>query len=1355
MNKLVRGNLVRGLPSKIFENDHQKGKQHKASLGLVGFFFATKDETSGILKTFITGIENEINHKVKIIRCDNGTEFKNNDMNQFCRMKGIKREFSVAKTSKQNRVAKRKNRTLIEAARTMLADSLLPNTFWAEAVSIACYVQNKVLVTKPHNKTPYELLHGRPPSISFMRPFGCLVTILNTLDTLGKFDEKADEGFFAGYSINSKDFRVFNTRTRKVEENLHINFLKNKPNVTGSGLEWLFDIDLLTNSMNYEPVTTGNQTNKNACIKDNVDVVPTQQYILLPLLYGSPQSLKDAVADDAGKKTNEEPVNEVKRNGQEKEGGASNKENDQNVQDFRAELDNLLVQQKEGYANITNRDSTDTSIFSGAYDDEDVGVEADLNNLDTTMNVSPIPTTRIHKDHPKDHIICDINSATQTRRMTKISEEHAMTLVDLPKGKRAIGTKWVYRNKKDERGIVVRNKARLVAQGYNQEEGIDYDEVYVDDIIFGSTKKSFCVDFEQMMHKRFQMSSIGELTCFLGLQVMQKDDGIFISQDKYMADILKKFDFVNVKTASTPIETNKALLKDEESEDVDVHLYRSMIRSLMYLTASRPDIMFAVCACARFQVTPKVSHLHVVKRIFRYLKGQPKLGLWYPMDSSFDLEAFSDSDYTGARLDRKSTTGGCQFLGKRLISWQCKKKTIVANCTTEAEGTLLWKLVFGKLFYHGEQVVCKFNGKITIVTLVRELCPRGKDESVYKEWEDRMERVATTAFSLEAEELIQLVVLGAKIPYWEVQKLKLGLRLHLNKSNDPPLLRVNTLRSGEDSMKLKELMELCTKLSERILDNKNKKSDLIQALVDKKKVIISETSIWSDLKLDDAEGTNCLPTATIFNELERMRYENFTQKLTFYKAYFSSQWKFLIHTILQCLSAKITSWNEFSSTMASAIMCLATNQKFNLSKYIFDNMVKNLDGWVKFLMYPRFVQVFLDKQVKGMSKHKGVYVTPSHTKKVFANMKRPCKDFFGSVTSLFSTMMVQATEDMGADLATPTDSHSTPIITQPSSSKPQNKKSRRKQRKDSALTEPTTKETTSEERVSTPSYDLPPSGEDRMQLAELMSFCTNLQEKVLDLEKAKTAQVKEITSLKKRVKQLEKRRKLRTSGLRRRMHPNMGGKLKILNETQETNDDNLMFDIGVLEEKEIKFEKMVEEHVVSVGTTTKSIPVSAAEVVTTASASIEEHVPASTKIFSSSQSQLPQLKDKGKGKMVEPELQAELIEEEMLARQKEEEANIALIESWDNTQAMMELMNRRKKHFAKLRAKEIRRKPPTKFQKRNQMSTYLKNIAGYKHIMKGSKTRTEESSKRAGDELESDMSKKQKIDEHVEVKKDD
>nr|GEZ05606.1 putative ribonuclease H-like domain-containing protein [Tanacetum cinerariifolium] len=315
-------------------------------------------------------------------------------------------------------------------------------------------------------------------------------------------------------------------------------------------------------------------------------------------------------------------------------------------------------------------------------------------------------------------------------------------------GKKAIRTKSIYRNKKDERGVVVRNKARLVSHGHRQEEGIDYDEVfalvarikairiflafssymgfivyqmdvkiaflygkiaeehpkhgmilistflvqsryrrglidkmlfikkdkkdimlvqvYIDDIIFGSTKKSWCDKFEALMKNRFQMSYMGELTFFLRLQVKQKEDGIFISQDKYVAEILKKFDFLSVKTTITPIKTKKPLVKDKEAADVDVHIYRSMSGYLIYLTFSRPYIMYAVCACSRFQVTPKTSHLQAMKSIFRYLKGQQKLGLWYPRDSPFDLEAYSDSDYAGTNLNRKSTIGGCQFLGRRL-----------------------------------------------------------------------------------------------------------------------------------------------------------------------------------------------------------------------------------------------------------------------------------------------------------------------------------------------------------------------------------------------------------------------------------------------------------------------------------------------------------------------------------------------------------------------------------------------------------------------------------------------------------------------------------------------------------------
>ncbi|GJU71228.1 putative ribonuclease H-like domain-containing protein [Tanacetum coccineum] len=714
----------------------------------------------------------------------------------------------VAGTPQQNGVAKRRNRTLIEAARTMLADSKLLTTFG-----------QKQLILLAMCKIEYHL---------------------------GKFDGKADEGFFVGYSLNSKAFRVFNSRTRIVEENLHIKFSESTPNVVdlrvlmmiGSKLqvgmmesrlmdpEKTSDVDDQDKEDNVNSTNNVNTAGNVNTISSTVDVAGTNKVnvvggktsIELPFdqnMHGlEDYSIFDFSRDD------------------EDDGAVADMNNlDTTIQvspnpTTRIHKDHPLDQVIRDF-----QLATQIRKMSKNLEEHGTQKETDMNNLDTTIQVSPIPTTRIHKDHPLDQVIRNLQSATQTRNMSKNLKEHGFVstiqqrtnhkdlqnclfacflsqeepkklqevwpLVDLPNGKRAIGTKWVFRNKKDERGIVIRNKARLVAQGYTQEEGINYDkvfapvarieaislflayasfkdfmmyqmdvksdflygkikeevyacqlsgfedpdfsnrvykvekalyglhqaprpwyetlltylldsgfqrgkinktlftkrhkgdillvQVYVDDIIFGSTKKELCNAFEKLMHEKFQMSSMGELTFFLGLQVKQKKDGIFISQDKYVDEILKKFRFTEVKTTSTPMETQKPLLKDEDGEEVDVHMYRSMIGSLMYLTSSRPDIMFAVCACARYQVNPKVSHLHVVKRIFRYLKGQPKLGLWYLKDSPFDLVAYTDSDYAGASLDRKSTTRGCQFLGCRLISWQCKKQTVVANSTTEAE----------------------------------------------------------------------------------------------------------------------------------------------------------------------------------------------------------------------------------------------------------------------------------------------------------------------------------------------------------------------------------------------------------------------------------------------------------------------------------------------------------------------------------------------------------------------------------------------------------------------------------------------------------------------------------------------
>ncbi|GJV35404.1 retrovirus-related pol polyprotein from transposon TNT 1-94 [Tanacetum coccineum] len=601
---------------------------------------------------------------------------------------GIKREFSIARTPQQNGVAERRNRTLIEAARTMLADSKLPTTFWAEVVNTACYVQNRVLVVKPHNKTPYELFRGRTPALSFMRPFGCHVTILNTLDHLGKFDGKSDDGFFVGYSLNSKDFRVYNIRTRKVEENLHVRFLEDKPIIAGAGPKWLFDIDVLTESMNYVPVVAG--TNSNVSTDGS--------------LFDS--SSKNASNDepqpsnDTRKKNDDSEIDNQERPNKEEPKKVIQALNDPSwIEAMQEELLQFKLQQV-------------WTLVDLPYGKRAIGTKWTKNRLyEVFAPVARIEAIRLFLAYAsfKDFVVCqmDVKSAFL---YGKIKEE---VYVCQPLGfEDPEFPDKVYKVEKALYGLHQAPRAwyetlstYLLDNGFQRGQidktlfikkikgDILLVQVYVDDIIFGSTKKVLCTEFEKLMHKKFQMSSMGELTFFLGLQVTQKDDGIFISQDKYVEEILKKFGFSTVKTASTPMETSKPLLKDKEAEDVDVHLYRSMIGSLMYLTASRPDIMFAVCACARFQVTPKGSHLHVVKRIFRYLKGQPKLGLWKPK-TTIDLKLIL------------------------LISWQCKKQTIVATSTTKAEwvnkcvkkfnpyaqyGVEHWKNPHAKIFYIRKQ----------------------------------------------------------------------------------------------------------------------------------------------------------------------------------------------------------------------------------------------------------------------------------------------------------------------------------------------------------------------------------------------------------------------------------------------------------------------------------------------------------------------------------------------------------------------------------------------------------------------------------------------------------------------------
>nr|GEX51014.1 retrovirus-related Pol polyprotein from transposon TNT 1-94 [Tanacetum cinerariifolium] len=614
---------------------------------------------------------------------------------------GIKREFSVARISQQNGIAERKNRTLIEAARTMLANLLLPIPFWAKAVNTACYVKNRVLVTKPQNKTPYELLHSRTSRIGFMRHFSYHVTILNTLDSL-----------------------------------------ENKPNVASSGPTWLFDIDTVSKTMNYQAVTTGNQSNPSE--PEFEGKKPESEVNVSPSSSAQSKKHNDKTKREAKGKSHVESLTGYRNLSAVFEDFSDNSINEVNATDaFQLPDDPDML------------DLEDITY----YDDEDVVcIEVDFNNLETSITISPIPTTRVHKDHPEEpkrvHQALKDPSWIEAMQeeLLQFKMQKVWVFVDLPYGKRAIG------------------------------EGINYEKVFapvarieaIRLILAYASFMGFMV-YQMDVKSAFLYGTIEEEVYVCQPLGFEDPD----HPDKVYKVVKALYGLHQAPRACTPIDTEKHLLKDPDGEDVDVNTYRSMIGSLMYLTSSRPDIMFLVCACAHFQVTPKASHLHVVKRIFRYLKGMPHLGLWYPKDSPFDLVAYSDSDYAGASLDRKSTTRG----------WQTTTGKEISN-----------PFMAGSL------------PKTILLTFIH---------------------------------------------FWTTVAVK----------------------------KVNDVMRL-------------------QALVDKKKVMITKASIRDALCLEDTKGVECLLDEEIFTELARMGYEKPSTKLTFYMAFFLSQWKFLIYTIIKCMSAK-------------------------------------------------------------------------------------------------------------------------------------------------------------------------------------------------------------------------------------------------------------------------------------------------------------------------------------------------------------------------------------------------------------------------------------------------------------------
>nr|GEY00307.1 putative ribonuclease H-like domain-containing protein [Tanacetum cinerariifolium] len=1147
----------------------------------------------------------------------------------------------------------------------------------------------------------------RKPALSFMRPFGCHVTILNTIDHLGKFDGKAYEGFFIGYSTNSKAFRAFNSRTRIVKENLHVKFSENTPNIVGSRPNWLFDIDALTKSMNYKPVVAENQSNGSAGKEEKKD------------------------AEDPRNEDNEVLSTEETSVNQEKDANVNSTKNintvsptanaadiEDNVVDENIVFQGLILclQYLKGQPNLGLWYPKDSPFDLVAYTDSDYA-SASLDKKSTTGGCQFLGCRLISWQCKKQTVVANSTAEAEYIAASNCCG-HVLWIQNqlLDYGYNFMQTK--IHIDKESTICIVKNPVFLSKTKHieirhhfnkdsNEKKLIQMIKIHTDQNIADLLTKAFDVSRFQYLitSRKHALSFMRPFGChvtilntidhlgkfdgkayegfFIGYSTNSKAFRAFNSRTRIVEENLHVkfsentpniagsrpnwlFDIdaltksMNYKPVVAENQSNgsagkarvetihdkdyimlslwtqdplfSSSLKDSpgdgfkpsgKEEKKDVEDPRNEDNEV--LSTEEPSVNQEKDANVNSTknintVSPTANATGIEDNAvdenivlqglilcLQYLKGQPNLGLWYPKDSPFDLVAYTDNDYASASLDKKSTTGGCQFFGCRLISWQCKKQTVVANSTAEAE------------------YIAAFNCCGQVLWIQNQLLDYGYN-------------FMQTKIHIDKESTICIV----KNPVFLSKTKHIEIRHHFNKDSN-------------------------------------------------EKKLIQMIKIHTD--------------------------QNVADLLT--KAFDVSRFQYLI-----------------------------TN---------------------------------------GMSKHNCIYVVPSHTKKVFGNMKRVGKGFSGWDTPLFPTMMMQAQEYMGEGSANPSDPPHTLTITQPSTSKPQKKQNPRKPRRQNTQetqpSGPTTnveEEALNQENVSQHSNDPLLSGDDSIQLKELMEICTELmeictkfQQRVIDLENIKTVQAQEISSLKKRVKRLEKKRRSETHRLKRLYKVGLSTRVEssteeqslgkedtskqgrnivdidadaetnLVNETAEDQgrfDDQEMFDTWVLDDEEVVVEKAVAVTLEALKTSKPKIR----RIVVRDHKEPSESTTIPTSIADSTRPKDENLAWDNVQAMMDANY-------ELATRLQEEEQGELTIE--EKSRLFVELLDKRKKHFAKLRAEEQRRKPLTKAQKRNQMCVYLKNMAGFTHMVKDKAVLTQESSsKRAGDKLDQERSKKQKVEDNKEKK---
>ncbi|GKC77953.1 retrovirus-related pol polyprotein from transposon TNT 1-94 [Tanacetum coccineum] len=615
------------------------------------------------------------------IRTDNGIKFKNEKLRAFYVKLAIVYKTSIARTPQQNGVVERRNQTLIEAAQTMLIFSKALEFLWAKAIVTACFTQNLSIIHTWHNKTPYELIRGRKPNVQYFHVFGSICYPTNNCDDLGKMKPKADVGIFVGYSESSRGFRIYNRQTKKIMETIHVKFneltamvsecnnLEPGMNCTNfhdssedlQSVPSTSDLDNLFGPMyeEYYPTSSHEVSDNSTANTLNNDHTSSSSSIVVDQ-DDAPQIVSSS-EDQVVTEPNSPVLNEV-----------ANEFVQEDIADFDGHM----------FHNAPQTPEFDVAESSSTYQDpSNISLYVCTHNFEESFTpVARLEVVRIfvayaaHKNFPIFQI--DVKTTFLNGPLKEevfVQQLDGFVDPDFPNHVYHL-KKAIYGLKQALRAWYDKLSSFLIEDHFTKgivdptlftrkhEDDILLVQIYVDDIIFGPTKLVFAKRFEKLMKDNFEMSMIGEMKFFLGLQVHQSPRGIFISQSQYTLDILKKHGMEKYDTVSTPMATTK-LYADLQGTPVEQTKYHSMIGGLMYLTASRPDIAFATFVCARYQVLPTEKHLKEVKRIFRYLRQSINMGLWYSKDYGFELIVYADADHAGCNDDYKSTSGGIQFLG--------------------------------------------------------------------------------------------------------------------------------------------------------------------------------------------------------------------------------------------------------------------------------------------------------------------------------------------------------------------------------------------------------------------------------------------------------------------------------------------------------------------------------------------------------------------------------------------------------------------------------------------------------------------------------------------------------------------